>query len=176
VVILVILACQGRHGEAWRSFMERIFRPIPVLGSARRALALARLSAALEALISAGVTIVEAWQIAVLACGSPALNRAVLNWKPQLLDGHTPAQLLSESREFPEVFCNLYHTGEISGQLDESLRRLHQYYQDEGTRKLRALAQWTPKIVYFTVMLAVAYTIISFWANYYGGIADALNF
>src|SRR6185369_6553549 len=37
-VILVILACQGRHGEAWRSFMERIFRPIPVLGSARRAL------------------------------------------------------------------------------------------------------------------------------------------
>jgi type II secretory pathway component PulF len=127
-------------------------------------------------LISAGVTIVEAWQIAVLACGSPALNRAVLNWKPQLLDGHTPAQLLSESREFPEVFCNLYHTGEISGQLDESLRRLHEYYQDEGTRKLRALAQWTPKIVYFTVMLAVAYTIISFWSNYYGGIADALNF
>src|SRR5204863_7691010 len=78
VVILMILACQGRHGEAWRSFMEKIFRPIPVLGSARRALALARLSAALEALISAGVTILEAWQIAVLACGSPALNRSLL--------------------------------------------------------------------------------------------------
>ena len=175
VVIFVILACQGRHGEVWRSLVEKILRVIPVLGSARRALALARLAAALEALISAGVTIIEAWEIAVLACGSPALNRTVLKWKPRLLDGHTPAQLVSESSEFPEVFCNLYNTGEISGQLDESLLRLHQYYQDEGTRKLRGFAQWTPKIVYFIVMLAIAYTIISFWSNYFGGIADALN-
>src|SRR5262245_19188895 len=60
LVFLVIFACQGKHGEAWRSLIERMVRAIPVLGVARRNLALARLSAALEGLISAGVSIIEA--------------------------------------------------------------------------------------------------------------------
>jgi len=64
VILLGMYACQGKHGERWRSKLEALLHPIPVLGRARRELALARLSAALEALISAGVGIVEAWNLA----------------------------------------------------------------------------------------------------------------
>ncbi|PYI88716.1 MAG: hypothetical protein DME26_03000 [Verrucomicrobia bacterium] len=114
-IFVIGYLCQARRGEAWRAALERISHPIPVLGSARRSLALARLSAALEALVSAGVTIIEAWEIAVFACGSPALARAVLGWRPQLENGRTHAELLSASRDFPEVFVNFYGTGEVSG-------------------------------------------------------------
>src|SRR5258708_32212093 len=61
LVALMIYAAQGRHGETWRGLVERALAPIPVLGAGRRCLALARLAAALEALLSAGVTIIEAW-------------------------------------------------------------------------------------------------------------------
>ena len=59
VVGLMIFAAQSRHGETWRACVESCLHPVPVLGVARRYLALARLAAALEALLSAGVTIIR---------------------------------------------------------------------------------------------------------------------
>ena len=175
-VALVIFAAQSRHGEAWRACFESLLRPIPVLGQARRYLALARLSAALEALLSAGVTIIEAWELAATASGSPALRRTVLGWRPLVNGGQTPAEAASASGSFPELFVSQYATGEISGKLDDTLRRLHGYYQEEGSRKLQAFSRWTPRAIYFCVVLMIAYRIISFWANHFKDIGDAGSF
>ena len=172
LTFFIVYACQGRHGERWRSLIENLLRPTPVLGAARRFLALARLSAALEALINAGVPIIDAWELAATASGSPELQRTVLGWKEALAQGSTPSELVSSSRVFPELFASLYHTGEISGKLDETLLRLHTLYQDEGSRKLRAVATWSPKLLYFGIMLIVGYKIISFYEGMYGPNSD----
>jgi type II secretory pathway component PulF len=169
---IIVYACQGRHGERWRALIESLLRPIPVLGTARRFLALARVAAALEALITAGVPIINAWELASTASGSPAIRHTVLSWKEALATGTTPAELVSQSSIFPELFAGVYHTGEISGKLDESLLRLHNIYQEEGSRKLRAAATWSPKIVYFGIMIFVGYKIISSYADMYGPNSD----
>src|SRR5213592_622813 len=67
---------------------------------------------------------------------------AVLSWKPGIQAGETPGEMVSRSSAFPELFSNLYNTGEISGQLDDSLRRLHHYYEEESARLLRAFIRW----------------------------------
>jgi type II secretory pathway component PulF len=176
LIALVVFASQSRHGETWRSWMESIFRRVPVLGQARWYLALARLSASLEALLSAGVTVIQAWELAAAASGSPALRRIVLGWRPLVDAGQTPAEVISNCGSFPEMFANQYATGEISGKLDETLRRLHLYYQSEGSRKLHTLAQWTPRLVYLGVMLMIAYKVIQFWTGYFNNINDVLKF
>jgi type IV pilus assembly protein PilC len=168
----LIFAGQGRHGEKWRSKVESVLRPIPVLGTARRCLALARLAAALEALLNAGVLITNAWEMAVAASGSPALGRAVSGWKEKVEAGATPAELMRASPEFPEMFASLYATGEISGQLDETLGRLHRHYQEEGSRKMHAIVEWSPKLVYYFVLLLIAWQIISAWNRIYGSGSD----
>ncbi len=167
ITLFLIYAGQGKHGEGWRGRIESILDPVPVLGAARRYLALARLSASLEALISAGVSIIEAWEMAGAASGSPALRRAVLAWRPQVNAGQTPADAVSASPRFPELFINQYRTGEISGKLDETLRRLHQYYQEEGTRKLHAVSQWVPRLIYLAVMIIVAFFVIRYYTGYF---------
>ncbi|MDB6111242.1 MAG: Type secretion system protein [Pedosphaera sp.] len=176
-VFFMVYAAQGRRGAEWRAFLERILKPIPVLGAARHYLALARLAAALEALINAGVTIIEAWELAATASGSPALRHTVLCWRPQVTAGlATPSEVVSASPQFPELFANLYHTGEISGQLDDSLRRLHAYYSEEGTRKLHLLAQWMPRGIYFGVALMVGYKVVSFYTDYFDQVQKAGGF
>jgi len=174
-VFLLIFACQGRHGEKWRSILERVFRPVPVLGTARRDLALARLASALEALITAGVPIIGAWELAATASGSPALRRSVQEWRPRLELGSTPAELVSESGQFPTVFASLYHTGEISGQLDQTLNRLHALFQEEGTRRMRLVARWGPQIVYFAVAIYIAFRVIGFYMGYFKEISDVMD-
>jgi type II secretory pathway component PulF len=176
VVALVVFAGQSRHGERWRAGIEAVLHPVPVLGRARRELALGRLAAALEALLSAGVTIIEAWELAATASGSPALRRTVLGWRPEVNAGQTPAEAIRASGRFPDLFASQYATGEVSGQLDDTLRRLRAYYQEEGSRKLHAVARWLPRVVYLCVVLLIAYQIIRFYAGYFNQIRDAGGF
>jgi type II secretory pathway component PulF len=155
--------------------LERLFHPIPVLGTARRELALGRLAAALEALLNAGVPIIGAWELAATASGSPALRRSVVSWRPQLDGGSTPSELVSSSELFPSVFANLYHTGEISGQLDQTLMRLHLLYEEEGLRRMRIVATWTPRLIYFGIMLFCAFKIITFYLGYFNQLQNVMD-
>jgi type II secretory pathway component PulF len=148
---------------------------VPLLGTARHYLALSRLAAALEALISAGVNIFEAWDLAATASGSPALRRAVAAWKPQVVAGQMPSEAVRHCPLFPETFANLYASGEISGKLDESLRHLNRLYNEDGTRKLNAFATWMPRLVYLLVVLLIAYKIVQFWTGLYGPHGDLSN-
>jgi type II secretory pathway component PulF len=165
VVFLLLYACQGRHGEMWRAKMEAILGRVPILGVARQDLALARLAMALESLLSAGVPIVTAWELAATASGSPALDRTVQGWKGPFQEGMSPSELVSKSDRFPQLFANLYHTGEVSGTTDQTLVRLHTLYQTEGLGRMKALSQWVPKILYIGVLLIVAWKIVDSYAN-----------
>jgi type II secretory pathway component PulF len=176
ITFFLIYATQSKHGEKWRALIESFARMIPILGTARRFLALARLAAALEALINAGVNIIEAWDLAAAASGSPALRHAVEKWKPEVIAGRTPAEVLRERREFPEMFSNLYASGEVSGKLDETLRRLYAHYQEEGTHKLQAFAQWVPRLIYFLVAGIIAYKIVTFYTGYFQQVNDMSHF
>ena len=175
-VFLLIYAGQARRAGAWRSALETFLRPFPLLGSTRQCFSLARLAAALEALLNAGVTVIEAWDLAAAASGSPALQREVAAWRPAVVAGLTPSEAVSASRRFPELFANLYHSGEISGKLDDSLHRLYEHYQDEGMHKLRALTKWVPQILYLGVAVMVGYKVISFYTGYFDMINKAGGF
>jgi len=171
---LIIYAAQGKHGESWRAFLERLLHPIPLLGSGRRELALARLAMALEALMNAGVSIIEAWELAGTVSGSPQLRRTVDAWKADVVAGQTPSEVITASGVFPDMFANQYHSGEISGKLDETLQRLRKYYQEEGTRKISAVAQWTPRIIYLMVALFIAYKIVTFYSSMWRDVDNIL--
>jgi type IV pilus assembly protein PilC len=166
----LIYAGQSRRGEQWRATLEALLQWVPVLGSAQRCLALSRLAAALEALLSAGVTVIEAWDLAARASGSPALCRAVLAWRPQVVAGRMPSEAVRECRQFPEMFAHLYSSGEVSGKLEDSLRQLHRLYGEEGTHKLHLFSQWVPRGVYFIVVIIVAVIVVRFWTGYFNQI------
>jgi type II secretory pathway component PulF len=163
LVILFVFACQGQRGEGWRTFVESISQAVPILRTAQKYLCLSRLSTALEALTSAGVNLVEGWQLAAAASGSPRLRAEVTSWKESLETGATPAELINQSGYFPEMFANLYHTGEISGKLDDSLQRLHRFYQEEGFRTLRVFTRIMVGIIYTALVAVVVYYVFSFY-------------
>jgi type IV pilus assembly protein PilC len=172
---VLVYAMQNKHSEAWRSKMEFFLGKIPLISKARRHLAVARFSAALEALISAGVSIIEAWSMAGRASGSVALQRTVDSWIPALRSGKTPAEMLQQTRAFPDIFTGQYVSGEVSGKLDETLERLRDYYQEDGGQKVRALAQWIPIGIYLLILIGGGGFVIWFWITYFKKVQDAVG-
>jgi type IV pilus assembly protein PilC len=171
----LIYAVQNKHSQSWRSKVEFILNKIPVMAKARRHLAVGRFAASLEALISAGVSIIEAWQMAAKASGSVALQKTVESWVPAFRAGRTPAELLQETRKFPEIFTSQYVAGEISGKLDETLERLRDYYQEDGGQKVRLLAQWIPIGIYLLILIGGGAFVIWFWTTYFQKVSDAVG-
>jgi type II secretory pathway component PulF len=169
-------ALQSTHAEPWRAAVEKFAGMVPLLGPARRSLAISRLALALEALLNAGVTVIEAWEMAVAASGSPVLRRVFVRAKPSLQAGQQPSEMISQSREFPSAFASLYHSGEISGTLDDALRRSHALFEEEGSRKMKQFIFGTAGLLVAGVMLMAAWNIIKFWLGYFQQINDAIDF
>ena len=72
--------------------------------------------------------------------------------------------------------CLLDASGEVSGKLDETLKRLYAFYQEEGSRKLHAFAQWMPRLIYGIVAGVIAYKVITFYASYFQQVNDLSHF
>jgi type II secretory pathway component PulF len=147
-----------------------------LLGAARRDLALSRLAAALEALLAAGVNVLEAWDMAVKAAGSDQLQAAVRGWRSRWPGGATPAEVLAQTPVFPELFANLYRTGEVSGKLEETLHRLRDLYFDSGMARMKAFVDWLPRVLFLGVACLAGYVVIRFWLGYFQTVSDAINF
>jgi type II secretory pathway component PulF len=175
LVFLLIYLCQGQRGEPWRAVVESFVRMIPVLRVAQKNLVLSRLAGALESAIGAGLSVMKGWQLAGSASGSPRLHQTIAGWIPRLESGMTPAELVNQTGYFPTMFANLYHTGEQSGQLDDTLRRLQAYYLEEGLRKLRFFTLLVTGIVYGTVALLVGLYVLRFYLNLFSGIQKTME-
>lgn len=172
----LVTATSGARSQWWRAAMETLLGLVPVLGRARQNLALARLTAALEALFSAGVGIVEAWELAARASGSPSLAREVMQWRPKIeVEQRTPGEILADASAFPAMFTSLYRTGEISGQLDETLRRLHEYSRVEGHRQMQMFTRVLTIGVIVSIMVAIGVQIVLFWVGYFNNIGNMLS-
>ncbi len=175
VVAVLVWSSKGTHCEPWRALIERVSLKIPWLGPAQTALALGRLAGALEALVSAGVLVTEAWPLAARASGSPLIVRTLGAWPSELDSGRTPAELVGEATLFPETFVSSYSIGEMTGKLDEQLKWLADHYEEEGFKKLRVFAVVIPTLGYAVVAVWIAYYIFSFFRTYLGLINGLLG-
>jgi type II secretory pathway component PulF len=155
--------------------VEEILDRLPLLGKARRSLAIARLSVALEALLNAGVNMLEAWKIAAAASGSVILRRVIASEMPRMIAGIPPSEIVRSRDEFPSNFATIYHSGEISGTLDDALRRSYVLFHEEGSRKLKQFIFGLAGVLVACVMLLVAFNIIKFYVGYFQQIGDAIN-
>ena len=169
-VFFLIFACQGNRGEGWRALVESLFGIVPLLGKALKYLSLARLACALDALTNAGVPVIRSWELAAAACGSPQLKQALRQWTPQLDTGTTPAEMVNQIPYFPEMFSNLYQTGEISGKLDETLSHLNTYFEEEGFRLLKMFTRILSGTIYGLLVMLVARSIIQFYVGHFTSI------
>jgi len=104
------------------------------------------------------------------------LRRAVLAWKPQLVAGQTPSELVRVCPQFPNTFTGLYAGGEVSGKLDDALRQLHRLYNEEGSRKLHLVSKWVPQLIYLGVALIVAYIAVRGMQAYVNEINSVSHF
>lgn len=148
--------------------LDAALRRVPVLGGARRSLAMARFAKAWHIGALAGIPVAESARMAADASQAGGIRRAGLNLADAAGKGEAlgPAMLANDA--IPRDFARAYAIAEEAGGLDKELARWAGIFDDESRRAMKTLSATLPKVAYFVIVAFIAWKIVAFYSGYYG--------
>jgi len=131
-VLLIFSVRMFLKSDAGKVFLHKASLTLPIIKKATKEMNLARFTLTLSSLLRSGMPIVEALKI----CGNSMTNRyyakAVLAASERVKGG---MQLSMALKKFPDLFPNLsvqmIMVGEESGTMDNVLKELNSFYEEE---------------------------------------------
>jgi type IV pilus assembly protein PilC len=170
-LVLLGLFLAGRtalRAAADKASPDRLINRIPLLGAARRNLALARFAKVFHTCLLAGISMTETAATAAKAARSGGLREAGGRVAEAAGRGEQLGPHFMAEGDFPPAFARSYATAEEAGSLDKELARWSKLFEQEADGAMRALATGAPKVMYFAIIVFVAWKIVSFYSGYYG--------
>jgi type II secretory pathway component PulF len=157
--------------------VDAILRRIPLVGKARRDVAMERFTQVFEIFLLAGRTMSESLTGAASASGSGLIRAAGKRGAAIVAAGDPLAHALLASPEaFPDDFTRGMIVAEESGVLDRELAEWGRYYSESAGEAMEQLAEWAPKLFYWGILLFVGALIIRAGLAYRDLIEGLLNF
>jgi type IV pilus assembly protein PilC len=125
--------------ENGRMQLDRLKLRAPVFGPLFHKTALSRFSSTLAMLLSAGVPILQAFDIVSDTVNNKVVSRAVTDVQSSVREGESIAKPLSKHAVFPPMVVQMIAVGEETGQVDTMLEKVAQFYDQEVEASVDAL-------------------------------------
>ena len=133
---------------------------IPIIGSVVRMSNASQFAHTMSMLLTAGMPILQAIEVAGKTMSNQCMSREVLGTLPGVEGGRTLGECMAYARELPPMLVQMTSVGESTGSMEETLKVLAAYYDNETDLKTkRAIALLEPSII---IVLAVLVVLILF--------------
>jgi type IV pilus assembly protein PilC len=148
---------RGRH--QWDRFKLRI----PRIGDVVQKVALARWSRTFSGMISSGVPILQAIEIAGETSGNTVVTTAMDDVYASVKRGGTIAHPIGQHAIFPPMVEHMVSVGEESGQLETMLSKIADFYEAEVDAKIKSLTALIEPLMIMVVGSVVGFIVISMY-------------
>ncbi|MGE0001141.1 MAG: type II secretion system F family protein [Fimbriimonadaceae bacterium] len=146
---------------------DRFVLRLPGIGRMVHGFAMAKFGRAFGAMYKAGVPVSRAVEIAADACGNSAVREAVRPVSRALEGGTGLTEALASTGAFSPLVLDMTRTGEETGETDQMLLKVADFYEEEGALS----AQIAAKVIGVACLLAVAayvlFVVVSFYTGYF---------
>ncbi|MEO0260620.1 MAG: type II secretion system F family protein [candidate division WOR-3 bacterium] len=122
-----------------KEVLDRIILRIPIIGQLVHKTSLARFARTLSTLLNSGVDLMEAMEITARTTGNRVVQHGIMRARNSIREGSTIARPLEQSRVFPPLVVQMVAIGEQSGNLDEMLSKVADFYDKEVDAAVEAL-------------------------------------
>ena len=176
VPLLVVLAIVGRiaykRGRAAsanvRYRADRIKLKVPIFGELFLKVAISRFTRTLALLLKAGVPVLQALDIVSDTTGNEVVTRATADVKESVRSGETIAGPLARHPVFPPMVVQMISVGEDTGQVDEMLDKVSDFYDQEVESTTEALTSLIEPIMIAVLGGIVGSMIIALYMPMFG--------
>lgn len=142
----------------WHGFLLSL----PLFGKILKHYNLARFSRILATLLKSGVPISEALRIVAEAMTNKMYQKRINSVLEEVKKGATVADVLIKSEKvFPKIATRMIHVGEESGELEEVLEYLAQFYEKEVDNATKNLSVILEPVLLVFIGLGAAFVAIS---------------
>jgi type IV pilus assembly protein PilC len=155
---------QFKKTDIGRNWWDHIKLRIPAhIGDVVHKVALARWSRTLSGAVSAGVPLLQAIRVTGETSGNVQVERAMDAVYDSVKQGGTIAGPISRDSTFPPMVGHMVAVGEETGQLDQMLAKIADFYEAEVDAKVKALTALIEPLMIVFVGGVVGFIVISMY-------------
>ncbi|RKD23887.1 hypothetical protein BEP19_05525 [Ammoniphilus oxalaticus] len=171
VLIWAVLFLYGKN-EKGRYQIDWVKLKLPIVGSLLIKSSLARFSRTFSTLYQAAVPVVPTLAILVDIVGNQVISQSLNRARDNLREGQPLAQPFRENSIFPPMVSQMIAIGEQTGNLDEVMGKVADYYEeevDQMAERMRSLIEPIMLVVVsFIVGIIVLAVLLPMFALYEG--------
>ena len=161
IVGLTIASNRIRATKVGKRWSDALKLRTPVFGSLNHKIAIARFARTLSTLLSSGVPILQAMETVAGTVDNDVISDAILLSRASIREGDTIADPLAHSRMFPPMVVQMITIGEETGQLDQMLEKVADFYESEVDAALESLTSALEPVMIVFLGAVVGFIVIS---------------
>jgi type IV pilus assembly protein PilC len=159
---------------AGREQADRTLLTMPVVGEVIQKSSIARLTRTLSTLLTSGVGLIEAIEIASKTAGNSVIEKSLMRCKESVVSGRAFAIPLAREKAFPEMVVQMISIGEQSGTLDTMLGKIADFYEDEVETAVKAMTSLIEPLLMVFLGSIIAVLVIAMYLPIFG-MADVMG-
>jgi type IV pilus assembly protein PilC len=164
LALIVWAGFRYKSTEHGRAVFDRIKLRFPFkIGDVVQKLALARWSRTFSGSVSAGVPILQAIQITGETSGNIVVEEAMQDVYESVKRGGSIAAPIAQHDIFPPMVSNMVAVGEETGQLENMLDKIADFYEAEVDARVKALTSLIEPLLIMFIGGAVGFIVISMY-------------
>lgn len=153
---------------------DKFILKIPMIGTLLRKVSVARFTRTMATLLSSGVPILLAFDIASETSGNTVISKAVVLARNSIKEGNTIAKPLEQSGEFPVMVTQMIEVGEESGTITEMLNKISDFMETDIKQGIQALVSAMEPLAIVIMAVVVGTIVIALFLPLFS-ISDAIG-
>jgi type IV pilus assembly protein PilC len=164
LIVLIVLGFRAiKRNQKSRLVYDTIKVRIPLIGGVMRKIAISRFTRTLSTLLSSGVQIIRALDIVGDVSNNALVMHATDNLRTSLKEGQQISKTLTKEWIFPPMVVQLISVGEETGELDQMLTKIADFYDMEVSRTIDSLTSVIEPLMLILVGGIVAILLIAMY-------------
>ena len=153
----------ARRTETGRYKIDKMLLRLPIFGNLLTKSAISRFSRTLGTLLSSGVAILDSLDITSKTAGNSVVKEAVNQARSRIAEGQTISDPLKASGVFPPMVTQMVAIGERTGQLDNMLKKIADFYDEQIDAAVAALTSVLEPIIVIFMGFVVGGILIAMY-------------
>ncbi len=146
----------------------------PVFGDLIQKASVARMSRTLSTLLSSGIGLIEAIEIAARTSGNYVIEKALIACKESVTIGKPFHQPLARQKEIPVMVSQMVAIGEQSGTTDVMLAKIADFYEDEVENSVKTMTALVEPLLMVVLGGIIAVIMVAMYLPIFG-LADTMG-
>jgi type IV pilus assembly protein PilC len=168
----VVFTVAWLRRDASKLIVDRLLMRIPLVGPLIRMYATSQLARTLSALLSGGLPLLNAMEVAASSISNRAMAAAVAAAVPQIREGKSLTAALESTNMVDNLALEMVKVGEQTGALADMLSAVADFYDEEMSGRVAAVMALAEPVVLVLMAIMVAAMLLAFYMPLFEAISS----